>query len=490
MRCSVIRRVSTEHQAEKISLTDQLKQCQRAIAERGWQFVEDFNFGAVHGEMMQNHPTYGVLIHHIETDQTDVILTAVLDRALRDTAFWINLCQLLQKYHKLIATPSEIFDPQNLEHELTLNIKSAIGHFERKKIRQRAIMGLNALKDQGGWTGGKPPLGYYYDAADKNRPVKIEPKEAEIVKKILNLSLTMPKVKLCDYINAESFTFRNKDKLTPRMVRRLLERNRLRFYAGLRLNSHGNEIPANWDAIISRTEYIKLMDAKKSRTTTWLTEPTYLLTGLGIFRCGYCGLSVKITYNKQRGDKKYYYCSGYYRGRKFCKNSKSVDMNFIDKIIIDDIIKRIWNIDIIEKGYKLLSESDDSAIEYRLKHQLNEAQKKRERLIHAVENDMLTYAEVENRMAKIREQITQIERKMAELYQDQILIDPNELYNRREAILNLPSFELSAKREIIQLLIEKIILYPQNLFITYRFPITLTGKREVRIKLSAKQKNT
>ncbi len=87
MRCSIIRRVSTEQQKEKISLSDQLKKCQQTIQERDWQFIEDFNFGARHGSELQNHPIYVALKQHIENDKTDILLSAILGRALRDTGF-------------------------------------------------------------------------------------------------------------------------------------------------------------------------------------------------------------------------------------------------------------------------------------------------------------------------------------------------------------------------------------------------------------------
>ncbi len=488
MKCSIIRRVSTEQQAEKISLTEQLKRCEKTIQERGWNFVRDFNFGAAHGSELRGHPLYLEIKKHIENNGCDVLLTAVLDRTLRDTAFWIDLCELLQKHKKKIATPSETFDPANLEHELTLNIKSSIGHYERKKIRERSIMGLNALKDKGGWTGGRPPFGYYYDPTDKEKPLKIEKNEAEILRRIFEESLKFSKVKVCEIINKDRVKFRSRDELTPRMVRRFLETERLRFYAGMRLDSKGNEIKGTWDPIIDKSMYGKLLKSKENRTSTFKTNPAYLLTGLGIFRCGYCDLSVKTAANRQRENwKVYYYCSGYYRGRDHCKRSKGVHIEIIDKIVIDDIIKRVSDAVKFEKGYKNLKIKHDSDTKKQnLIKNREELNRKKERLMDAVENGLLSYVEIENRMNKIRGDLAIIESELIELSQEDNILDVSVLREWRDEISNLPSYRMNAKREIIKRFIKKIVLYEKSLHLIYNFPVKEDGSREVRINLSKK----
>lgn len=488
MRCSIIRRVSTEKQAEKISLTDQLKQCKKSIELRGWTFIRDFNFESTHGYELKTHPLYADLRQHIINDECDVILTAVLDRTLRDTNFWVDLCTLLQKHNKLIASPSEVFDPKNLEHELTLNIKSAIGHFERKKIAERAKMGLDALKDNGKWTGGVPPFGYYWDMLDKENPVKIHSDEASILKRILDMMLKFPKTEICEILNSEKIPCRSNIQWSPRMLRRLTEKKRLAFYAGMRMNSKGILREAVWQQIITKEEYIRYIDAKKARKKAYHTNPSYLLTGLGIFRCGYCGLSVKSATNAARENSYiYYYCTGYYRGRNFCQNSKAIRMQLIDDIVINDIIKRVIDLSIIEKGYQALSEDNDkSKIESDLRKQLAAAMAKRDRLINAVENDLLSYSEIEDRMKKVRQDIHLVETKLNELYSDSVILEPELIYDRQKAILKIDNYDLEAKREIISLLIEKIILFQDKLHIIYRFPVTRSGEREIKITINKK----
>lgn len=483
MRCSIIRRVSTEEQAKKISLTEQLTACQAAIQARGWFLVRDFNFAHTHGADLIAHPLYRDLIAHIVAHECDVLITYVLDRTLRDTAFWASLSALLQKHGVRIATPTAVYDPQNLEQELFLNISSAIGHFERKKIRERAIMGLNGLKDAGGWTGGTPPYGYFYDPADKAATLKIDPTESEKLREIFRLARECSKIELCARVNALGYRSRLAELWTPRMIRRLLERPRLRFYAGLRLDSHDQEIPATWPALISRAEYIALLDAKKQRTTTTNTRPAHLLTGLGIFRCGYCGLSVKISYNKTRKNPvKYYYCTGYQRGRDFCEASKATPAAAINEIVIQDIIRRVTDIESIRAGIAATqTHAQQGREEATLRQRRADLESKRERLVAAVENGLLNYQEVSQRLKPLRDEISLLDHKLAEIRHEKTQkLDPEKVFSLAQEIGHLPEYDLPTQRRIVALLVEKITLHQKSITIEYRLPIFPDGRNEIR----------
>lgn len=483
MKCSIIRRVSTEQQAEKVSLGEQLRLCNESIHARAWQFVKDFNFSATHGKDLKTHPLYLQLRQHIEQNECDVIMVAVLDRALRDTGFWTDLCQLLQEHGKLIATPHQIYNPANTEQELFLNISSAIGHFERKKIRERAKMGLDALKNRGGYTGGTPPYGYTYDIAKKE--LSIDPAESARLREIFNLIQHYTKVEVCRRLAESGSTSRTGEPWTPRMLRRLLERPRLLFYAGIRTDAIGNEIRATWPAIITESELAQLIQCKKRRTTTYKTEPAYLLTGLGIFRCGYCGLSIKTAANRARKNYKvYYYCSGYLRGHGHCPSSKSIPVQTIDNLVIVDLVKRMKHLDRVFRGFQAYRQK--SQVEQRsakITAELDHLEQKKARLIHAVENDLLNYTEVEKRLNEIRDAIRIKNEELREVHTEEIKVDEATIKAIAEKIDMLPRFRIGGKRYFISNLITKIVLYEKSLHLIYRFPVTESGNREIRIKI-------
>lgn len=425
-----------------------------------------------------------IILQHIENNECDVVMVAVLDRALRDTGFWTDLCQLLQANEKLIATPHAIYNPANTEQELFLNISSAIGHFERKKIRDRAQMGLDALKNRGGYTGGTPPYGYIYDRASKE--LKIDPAESERLQEIFNLIQHYTKVEVCRRLNESGATSRTGEQWTPRMLRRLLERPRLLFYAGIRRDAQGEEIRATWPAIITETELAELLLCKKKRTTTYKTAPAYLLTGLGIFRCGYCGLSIKTAANRARENYKvYYYCSGYLRGRGHCPSSRSIPVDTIDNLVIVDLIKRMKHLDRVFRGMQAYREK--SQVQERtakIHKDLADLEQKKSRLVHAVENDLLSYSEVEKRLNELRDAIRIKNEELRQVHNEEIKVDEATIRAIAEKIDMLPRFRIGGKRYFISTLITKIVLYEKSLHIIYRFPVTESGNREIRLKIN------
>lgn len=489
MRCSIIRRVSTDEQAKKASPEHQKAACLKSIQERGWTLVKDFYFEGVHGYEIRQHPLYLELKDHIARNECDVIMTYVLDRTLRDTYFWLDLCEHLQKYKKQIATPSQIYDTNNLEQELFLNISASIGHFERKKIKERAKMGIDALKDGGEWTGGTPPFGYQYNPASKR--LEINPNEAETLKKILEWLPDNNRTLLCKLTRAQGLVTRSGENFTPRIIRRLLEPHKLLFYSGRRPDSRGNLRKANWEPIIDENQYNFIISLKKSRRNTYKTNPAYLLTGLGIFRCGYCERSIKTCANRSRPNFTiYYYCSAYTDGKGTCQNSRTIAIETVDKIILDDIIHRVQNWKTTEKALQNRAEidSEKQGIIQIFQQQKAELSARKEKLIEAVEKDLLSYAEIEKRMKELRENISLVDYKLTELYRQADQFDIENLFKLENEIINIHTYDLPAKREIIALLIDKIVLYEKNLYIIYKFPVTEDGKNEVRIKLDRKKK--
>lgn len=477
MKCSIVRRVSSVDQAQNMSLPAQLKLCENSIQERKWTFVKDFNFGSTHGYELQNHPLYLELKRHIINNKCDVVLVAILDRALRDTSFWIDLCNILQQNGKLIASPSEIFDPANLEHEFTLNIKSAVGHYERKKIAYRAKLGLNETKDRGRWTGGNPPLGYIFVPGNKENPLQISESESQIIQEIIKLKLeNKTKIEISDTLNKKFQRGKSGKNFTPRMIRRILEKPRLEFYAGLRRDSQNNLIRATWEPIISENQFHQLISNKKTANPVgWTRSPAYLLTGLGVFRCGYCSLSVKTAANRTKGNnpKTYYYCSGYYRGRDYCKGSKSVRIDIIDDLVLNDIVQRLKNWNVVEIGYAALAKKDDSSEKItQLNSQLKKLKEKKNNLLRAVESGALSLEDVKKRNEEISNNISYIKHEIASVENKTLFRIPIEQIKTMSKVIDkLPTFILEDKRKIIALIVDKIVLFTDHIDINYKFPI-------------------
>lgn len=481
MKCSIIRRVSTEEQAKKMSLSKQLEFCTDSINNRHWTFVHDFNFENTHGYEIINHPLYLDFKKHVQQRQCDVVMLAMIDRALRDSDLWRDLCRTLQNNHVLLATPSQIYDPQNIDDEFTLNIHSAVGHRERKLIKKRTQVGRDGAKDKGKWLGGRTPFGYKYIPGDKEKPIHIVPEQAKTIRRILDLKTKYAKTEICEIFNNEGTFTKEGYRWTPRILRRVIEKHRLRFYAGLRLDKDGNEIDAIWDQVITKDEYYDYITKLKTRRS-WLDNPKHLLTGLDILKCGYCGYSVRTATNRRtKYSVHYYYCSSHYT-YKDCKKSKCIKMNTVDPLVIRDIILRLQKSNIIKEGLKEIeNRKNDNTIRNDFVARLNTLYNKRENLIKAIEDKLLEYDEIKTRLTTIKAEINTIESKIKKMDSEIEFIDMRTIEPFKKVINKISDFELKDKRNLISILINKIKLYGTYITIDYNFPISPSGSNTIRL---------
>ncbi len=163
-------------------------------------------------------------------------------------------------------------------------------------------------------------------------------------------------------------------------------------------------------------------------------------------------------------------------------------MDLIDSVVLNDIKIRLKNLHIIELGYQALLENDDStkAIE-NSKNQLADLDKRKANLIKAIELDTISLDDVKDRLSEIDTNRNIILSQMSELTKQYERIDIDEIKQISKTIDKIDEFELSDKREIIQLCIEKIELFNKILIINYKFPIQKSGKKIVKIEIISKK---
>ena len=102
-----------------------------------------------------------------------------------------------------------------------------MGHRERKLIKYRTQIERDKAKDAGKWLGGNTPFGYKYVPGDKEKPIHIVPEQAKVIRKILELIKKYSKTEVCKILNNDNIKSKNGYAWTPRMIRRILEKNRL-----------------------------------------------------------------------------------------------------------------------------------------------------------------------------------------------------------------------------------------------------------------------
>ncbi len=181
-------RVSTEEQAKLgQSLGVQLKALQKYAEERGYRVYDTYIDEGLSGADF-SRPQLTRLRKDIQAGRIDIVLATHLDRLGRDGP---ELLKLLYKEFDKAGVHAE-FTTERLnssddKDELIIYIRAQQAAEFRKRLTERSQASKIQLVEKGRWCGCLPPIGYELDRS--THTIKICPKEAELVKKVMEYHL-------------------------------------------------------------------------------------------------------------------------------------------------------------------------------------------------------------------------------------------------------------------------------------------------------------
>jgi len=143
MRAAVYARVSTLDQEPENQLTELRRNCEL----RGWSLREYVDKG-VSGSK-DRRPGLDELLRDAKRRRIDVLVCWRLDRLGRNLRHLILLLDELQALGVGFVTLGEGIDKSTPAGKLQLHILSAIAEFERERIRERVLAGLQRARAQG-----------------------------------------------------------------------------------------------------------------------------------------------------------------------------------------------------------------------------------------------------------------------------------------------------------------------------------------------------
>lgn len=184
-KACVYTRVSSEKQGvpEKVSLPEQQRMAKAYIESKGWEYVRTYEDNGYTGRNT-DRPALQDMIADIKTGKIDVVVIWKLDRLSRkqkDTLYIIE--DILLKNGTDLASLTETLDTTTPWGRAMIGILSSFNQLESENIALRTAMGRYATAREGGYAGGKPPLGY----KAVNGELVIVPEEADIVRLVFSL---------------------------------------------------------------------------------------------------------------------------------------------------------------------------------------------------------------------------------------------------------------------------------------------------------------
>lgn len=143
MRAAIYARVSTLDQEPE----NQLQELRRYIAARGWTAVEYVDRGESGAK--DRRPQLDRLVADAKRRRFDVVVCWRLDRLGRSLRHLILLIDELHALGVSFVSLSEGIDATTPAGRLQLHVLGAIAEFERDRIRERVLAGLQRARMQG-----------------------------------------------------------------------------------------------------------------------------------------------------------------------------------------------------------------------------------------------------------------------------------------------------------------------------------------------------
>lgn len=397
-------RVLTKHQAEKWSLPAQRRALEEYATKQNWQYEVLEETGS--GETIEARPVFRRVLERIAAGETHTLLVIEAERLtrakdLRELAVIQEACRA---GNCRVATPQQSLDLGDAEDSFIHSLFGILSAREKQKLLARQKRGMAEAKAAGRWHGGGVPTGYRYD---RDKRTIVPDDRAGEVRELLEAALTRGARALRDLWPSWS----------PTAIQRAISRQRVWWYAGKVELEDGELIQAAWEPIITEdlaNALHRARDKKKIVRHGVRGGPKRLLTGLGIFYCGSCGVTMKShTITKVLVDgvtrRRYYYyrCNPWWvQGAAFvCANRHGIPCQQLDAQVLAAVWRELPGLAAAE-GSRAAPEGP--AQPSPVARDLEVTKARRDRLVAALEDGTVTAGEARDRLVELRAQIARL----------------------------------------------------------------------------------
>ena len=163
-RAVIYTRISKDKAGDEHGVANQLADCERYAAERGWQVIyrkTDNDLSASNGK---HRPGFLEVMALVDAGQVDIVLCWAVDRFVRRIADLESVIGRFQAAGARLAAVTGDLDLGNDAGRMVARMLSVIaqGEVERKSARQR-LAAAEAARAGKRWTGCPRPFGYEHD---------------------------------------------------------------------------------------------------------------------------------------------------------------------------------------------------------------------------------------------------------------------------------------------------------------------------------------
>jgi site-specific DNA recombinase len=523
MRIAIYARVSTQRQAQTQTIDQQLDRLRRLVAERGWQLPEDhlFRDDGYSGASL-HRPGLDRLRDLAALARLDRILITDPDRLARNYVHQVLLLDELQRHGCRVEFTDRPLsdDPQD---QLLLQIRGAVAEYERTLISERTRRGRLAKLQSGlmlPWT--RPPYGYRVDPDRPRDPagVRTDPTEAALVAELFRWYAEQGRSFMAVAQHLHELGVRSpggraywgmasiRAVLSNPTYTGTIYANRTRVRAAQVRRSATHPIgrprpsqvplpPEQWIAVatvpaIVTRELFDRVQAKIAQNRSFArrnnTATNYLLRAL--VSCGACRLACQARRALPAG-KTYYICTGkslQVRQRLGCTcRSKFIPADVLDELVWSDLADLLRHPDRMAQA--LRRAAGGLGLPQELQARRENLRRGRSSLAGQIERLTEAYLSGVLRLDEYRRRRAELERRDEALAAHEELLlgeasrsaelggyldSARSFAERVQAGLDAATFE--RRRQLVELLIDRVVVTGDDVEIRYVFPIGPAGE--------------
>ncbi|WP_228235888.1 recombinase family protein [Allomuricauda sp. M10] len=427
-------RISVDRENEK-SIKEQQLLGQEFAKKNGFQFKDYIDKGISGGGDPTKRPAFSEMLADIESGKIKALFVWNLDRTAREEATWFNLANLIVEKDITLYEDGKLLDLSDPSTYFTAGIMSQMNALYRRTTSKKIKAVLDRNAKEGKVHGRIHPFGY---TKDENGYLVIDEQEAEIVKKVYQMSLNgigsstirnwLVENNIPTRYNKMEGTLTVTDKYTG--VKKTIQKKDITWsdktvqdmlrnpiYKGKRKwGEKFYDCPAIFDA----SYWQKVNDhlPKNRLNSGKKVDHEYLLKGLLI--CGKCGRNL---YGRKRADKKdnVYICSSR-RYKELNCGSRGINIDKFEAFVWNRFFKGDELLTLLQEELKKGGQTKKmdeikSSIE-KLENQNRSLEGERQKAVQLAIKGLLKESDIQPEMERIENQINNIGKRIDNLKEE------------------------------------------------------------------------
>lgn len=471
-------RVSTDDQARGESPQSHEHRARMYAEVKQWEILEVYHLEGVSGKAVMHHSEAKRMLLDIKTGKITGLIFSKIARLARNTKELLEISDIFKEYNADLISLNESIDTATPSGRFFFTILSAMGQWEREEISDRVSASAKVRAQLGKHIGGRAPFGFKY----VNKELTLDDEEAPIRKLMYDLFLeNKRKTTTAEELNKRGYRTRDGKKFGYSTVKRLLEDpigkglHRVNYAKSMgqskkwKLKPKEEWIFRSAPSIISEEKWNRiqaiLLDQEKNNNQP-LNKKLNIFTNYIFCACG-----SKMLVKPQSTPK--YVCVG-------CKSK--IPCADIERVFQEQLKEYVSSKDEILNYLSATKKSitDKSEQLIILKRTADDLDKKLSHLLDLNMKGELPTDGFKQHYNPIFEQLKQTKNEVAQLEGEMMglsKLEENSDYVMNEA-LNLyskwDSFTQEEKRNIVELIVDKITLDGDNIYIDVNYLIPPT----------------